>query len=177
MTGPSRKKTFSNCHSWKTHSIIEQCRLEGTSACYLVLPLAQIMANFKVRLGCSGRSPVEFWKPLWMENPEPLWAATLTMIFFFFLKCLIRISLAALFNHCPMSFHCAFLKKSMAPPSLQSPLDSRRNHLFQVTLWIFFWKICCYSIQKCLMESHDVQAFTTRFLTHIYQSFLRNASS
>jgi len=60
MTGPSRKYTFSNCHSWKTHIITEQCRLEGTSEDYLVPPVAQITANCKVRLGCSGRLPVKF---------------------------------------------------------------------------------------------------------------------
>lgn len=80
MTGPSRKKASSNCHSWIAHSIIEQCRLEGISAGYLVPSLAQTMANFKVRLGCLG---VLQWS---FENLHEwrihLLAATL-MIFFF----------------------------------------------------------------------------------------------
>lgn len=108
----------------------------GMSAGYLAPAIAQIMARYKVRFRYSGCSSAEFWKPLWMKSWESLWEATESHGDFF--KCLIRISLASLFGCCPLSFHCASLKKSVASSSWQCPLDSRGNYPFWITSWYSF---------------------------------------
>lgn len=161
----------------------------GMSAGYLAPTIAQIMA-LSIRLYFVTQGVLQFFTfflpPLWKKRQESLWEATLMVIF---LKCLIRISLAAQFDHCPLSFHCACLKQSIASSSWQSSLGSRRNYPFWITFWYCLGKFVAIAyrsvswrpvvfrlLQGSESHPHDfVKIFKTWFLLdqYFWKKFMR----
>lgn len=79
---PSTSGTSGNCRT------VEKFMLDWTSGNHLVQSPTEGAANFKIRSGCSGHFPAEFWKSLWVEIPwflgSQFQCLTIHIVIFFF---------------------------------------------------------------------------------------------
>lgn len=89
-------------------------------------------ANFKVRLGCSGSSPDQFWTHPEMEITQHLWALS-HLVWIFCSLCLVGISFIMTCSCWFLSFQCAPLRRfwlHLFYNSLQ--VDEESNHILSL---------------------------------------------